>query len=65
MRKVLLAIFASLFMGFVGLIVGVLVDEVFGGVNFEFTPYISIVFVIITMGAFILHSIEKKNEKGG
>lgn len=65
MRKVLLAIFVSLFMGFVGLIVGVLVDEVFGGVNFEFTPYISIVFVIITMGAFILHSIEKKNEKGG
>lgn len=63
MRKVLLAIFASLFMGLVGLVVGVFVDEVFGGVNFEFTPYISTVFVIITMGAFILHSIEKKNEK--
>lgn len=63
MRKVLLAIFASLFMGLVGLVVGVFVDEVFGGVNFEFIPYISIVFVIITMGAFILHSIEKKNEK--
>lgn len=59
MRKVLPAVFASLFMGVVGLIVGVLVNEVFGGVNFEFTPYISIVFVIITMGAFILHSIEK------
>ena len=65
MRKVLLAIFASLFMGLVGLVVGVFIDEVFGGVNFEFTPYISIVFVIITMGAFILHSIEKKNEKRG
>lgn len=65
MRKVLFAIFASLFMGLVGLIVGVLVDEVFGGVNFEFTPYISIVFVIITMGAFIPHSIEKKSEKCG
>lgn len=63
MRKVLLAIFASLFMGLIGLVVGVFIDEVFGGVNFEFTPYISIVFVIITMGAFILHSIEKKNEK--
>ena len=62
MRKVLPAIFASLFMGLVGLVVGVFVDEVFGGANFEFTPYISIVFVIITMGAFILHSIEK-NEK--
>ena len=64
MKKVLLAIFASLFMGLVGLIVGVLVDEVFGGVNFEFTPYISIVFVIITMGAFILHSIEKSEKCG-
>ncbi len=64
MRKVLFAIFASLFMGLVGLIVGVLVDEVFGGVNFEFTPYISIVFVIITMGAFILHSIEKSEKCG-
>ena len=63
MRKVLLAIFVSLFMGLVSLVVGVFVDEVFGGVNFELTPYISIVFVIITMGAFILHSIEKKNEK--
>ena len=65
MKKVLLSIFASLFMGLVGLIIGVFVDEVFGGVNFEFTPYISIVFVIITMGVFILHSIEKKNEKCG
>ena len=64
MRKVLFAIFASLFMGLVGLIVGVLVDEVFGGVNFEFTPYISIVFMIITMGAFILHSIEKSEKCG-
>ena len=64
MRKVLFAIFASLFMGLVGLIVGVLVDEVFGGVNFEFTPYISMVFVIITMGAFILHSIEKSEKCG-
>lgn len=60
MRKALLAIFASLFMGFVGLIVGVLVDKVFGGVNFEFTPYVSIVFVIITMGAFIIYFNEKK-----
>ena len=52
MRKVLFAIFASLFMGLVGLIVGVLVDEVFGGVNFEFTPYISIVFVYYHNGSF-------------
>lgn len=60
MKKTMVAILTSFFMGFIGLIVGVLVDEVFGGVNFEFTPYISIVFVIITMGAFILHSIEQR-----
>lgn len=60
MKKVIIAIFTSLLMGLVGLIFGVLVDEVFGGVNFEFTPYISIVFVIITMGAFIIHFNEKK-----
>lgn len=60
MRKVMTAIFTSLFMGLVGLIVGVFVDEVFGGVNFEFTPYVSIVFVIITMGAFIIYFNEKK-----
>lgn len=60
MGKTLLALVASLFMGFVGLIVGVFVDEIFGGVNFEFTPYVSIVFVIITMGAFIIYFNEKK-----
>lgn len=60
MGKALLALVASLFMGFVGLIVGVFVDEIFGGVNFEFTPYVSIVFVIITMGAFIIYFNEKK-----
>ena len=60
MGKSLLALVASLFMGFVGLIVGVFVDEIFGGVNFEFTPYVSIVFVIITMGAFIIYFNEKQ-----
>ena len=60
MKKTLIAIVTSLFMGLVGLIVGVLVDEVFGGVNFEFTPYISITFVIVTMGAFIIYFNEKK-----
>ena len=60
MGKALLALVASLFMGFVGLIVGVFVDEIFGGVNFEFTPYVSIVFVIITMGTFIIYFNEKK-----
>ncbi len=61
MKKTMAAVFTSLFMGFVGLIIGVFVDEYFGGVNFEFTPYVSIVFVIITMGAFIIYFNEKKN----
>ena len=60
MKKTIVAVLTSLLMGFAGLVVGVLVDEVFGGVNFEFTPYISIVFVIITMGAFVLHSVENQ-----
>lgn len=60
MKKILTAILTSLFMGFVGVLVGVIADEFFGGVNFEFSPYISIVFVVITMGAFIIYSNEKK-----
>ncbi len=60
MKKSIVAVLTSLVMGFVGLIVGVFVDEVFGGVNFEFTPYVSLVFVIVTMGAFIIHSIENR-----
>lgn len=60
MKKPMVAVLASLLMGFVGLIVGVFIDEIFGGVNFELTPYISIVFVVVTMGAFIIHAIENK-----
>ena len=54
------AVLVSLLMGFVGIVVGVFIDEVFGGVNFEITPYVSLVFVIVTMGAFIIHSVENK-----
>lgn len=60
MKKVLLAIVTSLVMGFIGMVIGVLLDEYFGGASFAFTPVISIIFVIITMGAFIIHSIESK-----
>ena len=60
MEKTCIAILTSIFMGFIGLIIGVLLDETFGGTNFVFAPVISIIFVIITMGAFILHSIENK-----
>ena len=60
MKKVLLAIVTSLFMGFIGMVIGVFFDETFGGASFIVTPVLSIIFVIITMGAFIIHSIESK-----
>ena len=60
MKKSIVAVLISLLIGFVGLVVGVFIDEVFGGVSFELTPYISIIFVVVTMGAFIINSIESK-----
>ena len=61
MNKIWTAVVASLFMGFVGLVLGVLLDEFFGGMDaFVFIIILPIVFVVITMGAFILHSIENK-----
>lgn len=61
MKKVLIAIVTSLFMGFIGMVIGVFLDEIFGGASFSFTPVLSIIFVIITMGTFIIHSVESKN----
>ena len=63
MKKVLIAIVTSLFMGFVGLFVGTFFDDFFGGADFAFSPIVSVIFVIITMGAFIIHSIENKKER--
>ena len=60
MKKSITAVAASLLMGFAGLALGVMVDEVFGGVNFESTPYLSLVFVVVTMGAFIIYYNDKK-----
>ncbi len=60
MKKVLIAILTSLLMGFIGLVIGVFLDETFGGTDFAFSSALSIIFVIITMGAFIIHSIESK-----
>lgn len=60
MKKVLIAIVTSLFMGFIGMVIGVFLDETFGGASFTITPVLSVIFVIITMGAFIIHSIENK-----
>ena len=60
MKKVLLSVLASVCMGVIGLVVGVLLDETFGGASFTFTPALSIVFAILTMGAFIIYFNDKK-----
>ena len=60
MNKVWIAVITSLFMGFIGLVVGIFMDETFGGASFAITPVLTIIFVVITMGAFIIHSIESK-----
>ena len=60
MRKALISVLASVCMGFIGLVLGVLLDETFGRANFTFTPALSIVFVILAMGAFIIYYNDKK-----
>ena len=60
MNKVWIAVATSLFMGFIGMVVGIFLDETFGGSSFAITPVFTIIFVVITMGAFIIHSIESK-----
>ena len=60
MKKVLIAVLASVCMGVIGLVVGVLLDETFGGASFTFTPALSIVFALLTMGAFIIYFNDKK-----
>ena len=60
MGKALIAVLTSVCMGFIGLVLGVLLDEFFGGASFTFTPALSIVFAILTMGAFIIYFNDKK-----
>lgn len=60
MKKALIAILASICTGFIGLLLGVLLDETFGGASFSFIPVLSIIFVILTMGAFIIYFNDKK-----
>lgn len=60
MKKALMAVLASVCMGFIGLVVGVFLDETFGGASFTFTPVLSIIFVILTMGACIIYFNDKK-----
>lgn len=62
MKKVWIAIVTSLLMGIVGMVIGVFLDETFGGSSFAITPVMAIIFVIITIGAFILYSIESKKK---
>ena len=47
-------------MGFIGLVLGVLLDETFGGASFSFTPALAIILAILTMGAFIIYFNDKK-----
>ena len=47
-------------MAFIGLVIGVFLDETFGGASFTFTPVLSIIFVVLTMGAFIIYYNENK-----
>ena len=60
MKKIVAAILTSFFLGFIGLLVGIFLDEFMDGTDaFICSILVQIVFVIVTMGAFVLHSIEK------
>ncbi len=59
MKKMRTSVLVSLVVAFIGLVIGVLLDELFDGTDaFVFTIILPIVFVVISMGAFVLHSIE-------
>lgn len=60
MKKALIAILVSVCMGFIGLVLGVLLDEIFGGASFAIAPVLSIVSPILTMGGFIIYYNDKK-----
>ncbi len=51
MRKIIVAIIATILFGYVGIIIGAM---------FNLEGYLGVIFSIATMGAFILHSIENK-----
>ena len=51
MGKIIVAILATILFGYIGIIVGAIL-------NLE--GYLGIIFSIATMGAFILHSVESK-----
>lgn len=53
MGKIVVAIIATILLGYVGIIIGAML-------NLE--GYLGIIFSIATMGAFILHSVESKKQ---
>ena len=59
MKKIIIAVLTSICMSFIGLVLGVLLDETFGGSSFTFAPVLSIIFSSLTMGAFIIYFNDK------
>ncbi len=53
MKKIITAVAVTLIMGYIGIYIGAMM-------NLE--GYLGVIFSIASMGAFILHSIEKINE---
>ena len=60
MKKELITVLASVCMGVIGLVVGVFLDETFGGASFTFSSVLPIIFAILTKGAFIIYFNDKK-----
>ena len=60
MKKELITVLASVCMGVIGLVVGIFLDETFGGASFKFSPVLPIIFAILTKGAFTIYSNDKK-----
>lgn len=50
MVKIVIAIIATIIFGYIGIIIGAM---------FNLEGYLGIIFSVATMGAFILHSIER------
>ena len=50
MGRIIIAILVTILMGYVGIIIGVM---------FNLEGYLGVIFAIATMGAFILHAIDR------
>ncbi len=56
--RIFLAIITTLVMAFTGVIIGIGLDGYFGGATISFSPILSVVFAVATMGAFIINAIQ-------